>query len=189
MAAPATSTAWPLFTSPRKEEGGAKRRVGGDGLNLRIPTPTLPLSGGGRWALAGLLLTLSPTVAQACQIESDYKVSPWETQIDKAPVVFIGHVAAIEPNEKPGGWPDRVFFNVETPVSGRLGQSYETTQAADGNCGITFRVGDWVIFAGEYELDPTVFLSEPLTKDQRMKLGYLKRMLSRTQTAVEGAGK
>jgi hypothetical protein len=140
-------------------------------------------------AFAATLWLSSLVSSLACQIDADYRPPPWEAQIDKASVVFIGHVTAIRPNAKPGGWPDRVFFSVETPVSGQLGPSFEATQAGDGNCGITFQVGDWVIFAGDYELDPTVFLTDPLTRDQKMKLGYLKKMLARAAHDAEGRTK
>ena len=120
----------------------------------------------------------------ACDISIDYKPPPWRSQIDKAPVVFIGHVTAIKPSTKQGEWLDRVYLSVETSVSGQVGPTYETQQGGDGDCGVWFEVGDWVIFAGHLVLDPTVFLSDPLTRDQKKKLGYLKKMLAKADNAA-----
>lgn len=124
----------------------------------------------------------------ACQMDSPFPDPTWESQIDVAPVVFIGHVTAIMPNRKPG-WEDRVFLSVETPIKGQLGQTYEAMQGSGGDCGIGFEVGDWVIFAGDFITDPTVFLSDPLTRDQKMKLGHLKHMLEMAANAPEGTTK
>ncbi len=124
----------------------------------------------------------------ACQIDSPSPPPTWESQIEAAPVVFIGHVTAIEPSTKPA-WEDRVFLSVETPIKGQLGKTYEAMQGSGGDCGIGFEVGNWVIFAGDFITDPTVFLSDPLTRDQKMKLGHLKHMREMAASAVEGTTK
>lgn len=138
---------------------------------------------------AATLWFASVANSQACDLDANYQPPPWQSQVDKAPIIFIGHVTAIKPSTKPGDFLDRVFFSVETPVRGQLGPTYETKQGGDGDCGVWFEVGDWVIFAGDYAWDPTVFLSDPLTSDQKMKLGHLKKMLARAANAAEGKTK
>lgn len=135
-------------------------------------------------AFAATLWVASLASSQACDLNVDYQPPPWEAQVDEAPFVFIGHVTSIKPSKKAGEL-DRVFFSVEIPVSGQLGTTYETNQGGDGDCGVWFEVGDWVIFAGDRAWDPTVFLSDPLTRDQKMKLGHLKKMLAGGAKAAE----
>jgi hypothetical protein len=127
------------------------------------------------------------SLAGSLACDFDPSSQPWPSRVDDAPLVFIGHVTAVKPSTKPGDFLDRVFFSVDTPVSGQPGPTYETKQGGDGDCGLWFEVGDWVIFAGSKAFDPTVFLSDPLTRDQKMKLGHLKKMLAKAAHGTEGS--
>lgn len=133
-----------------------------------------------RFPAAALLAIASIGAADACQLdvpldENGNRLQPvsWEAQIDRAPVVFVGRVVEIAPSAKPG-WPDRVLLDVELPIKGDVGASFEASQGSGGDCGKEFAVGQRVIFAGDLIWDPTVYLSEPLTANQARQLAYVE---------------
>jgi len=102
-------------------------------------------------------------------------VPSWESTIDWQPVVFIGTVVGLRPNQKPDR-PDIVSFKVDTPIRGVSAATYEAEQGGEGECSTSFSLGDHVIYADVSLPVASVILSEPVTSLEQAQLDFALRL-------------
>jgi len=143
-------------------------------------------------ALCALLPLVVP--ALGCDITPGPR-SSWEERIADAEFVFVGQVQGVSifPIEE---WGQRVGFAVERWIKGHDkapigigGEGFFEARQGINSCLASFRGGQRVIFAGKLlpndagqfvvyaedtgRMDPTIFLSDPPTPEQRAQLDYL----------------